>query len=399
MLVREPVAADLEALVSLRSRLWPEGTAAEHRDELRAILAGRPPTTLPLVLFVAELDGAVAGFVEVGLRSYAEGCDESRLCACIEGWYVDAPARRRGLGRALIDQAVAWARQQGCRDLASDAELDNEASQAAHLALGFAEVERSVHYHKTLAQGAGVASPHYGRELARVHHEHFGMVARAAATELRARLVAAGRRAGTIVELAAGTGISSRALGDAGYAVHGVDLSEDMLRLARVEAPQAHFETDSLWSAALPSCVALTAVGEAFSYAQDPRAGLAALGERLAAIERALVPGGLLLFDVAGPGRSGQDGLRRGFFTAGAVQLGLEEREERSAARLTRDLTLFVPMGQLHRRVHETHVLRLYAPEDVERLLEQAGFEWERLGAYADFVFPAGWHAYLARKP
>lgn len=50
------------------------------------------------------------------------------------------PARRRsGVGHALVAAAVAWARSQGCRELASDTRLDNLISTAAHLATGFAD--------------------------------------------------------------------------------------------------------------------------------------------------------------------------------------------------------------------------------------------------------------------
>jgi SAM-dependent methyltransferase len=139
-------------------------------------------------------------------------------------------------------------------------------------------------------------------------------------------------------------------------------------------------------------------VGEAMSYAADPRAGLEALEARLASIHRALAPGGLLLFDVAGPGRSGPSGSRRTFWTFDDVAVGVEEEEDAAARRLTRAITLFGPQGGLYRRVRETHALVLYAPEDVEAALSRAGFAWERLARYDDFELAAGWYAFAARK-
>jgi aminoglycoside 6'-N-acetyltransferase I len=44
------------------------------------------------------------------------------------------------VGGALVRAAERWARSQGCREFASDAEADNRVSAAAHRALGFAEV-------------------------------------------------------------------------------------------------------------------------------------------------------------------------------------------------------------------------------------------------------------------
>ena len=58
--------------------------------------------------------------------------------------------RRRGVGTALIRAAEEWARQQGYREFASDARLDNTTSQLAHGALGFIEIERAVLYRKHL---------------------------------------------------------------------------------------------------------------------------------------------------------------------------------------------------------------------------------------------------------
>jgi aminoglycoside 6'-N-acetyltransferase I len=61
----------------------------------------------------------------------------------VEGWYVEPAWQRRGIGRALIEAAEARAREAGCTELASDAELDNTDGIAAHRAVGFDEVERS----------------------------------------------------------------------------------------------------------------------------------------------------------------------------------------------------------------------------------------------------------------
>jgi len=241
--------------------------------------------------------------------------------------------------------------------------------------------------------------PHYGPELARIHHDHFGMIARTTARELLTRLSRAGISNGRICDLAAGTGILSGAIVDVGFEAFGVELSEDMLRIARSEVPSASFLHASLWDAELPSCAAVAAVGEAFSYAADPAASLAALETRLSSIHRALAPGGLLLFDVAAPGRSGPTGVRRSFWSGDGAYLGLEERKDVTAPQLTRAITIFLPQGELYRKVEETHVLRLYAPEDVEALLTRVGFEWQSLRRYDDFELLPGWNAYAAGKP
>lgn len=148
--IRPARARDEAAIAALRAALWPEGSLEEHADETRAILAGTPKSTMPLVLFVAEAARALIGFVEVGLRSHADGCDPTRPVGFIEGWYVAESHRGGGVGRALLQAAEQWCREQGCRELASDTWIDNEPSQAAHLALGFEVVDRCVNFKKTL---------------------------------------------------------------------------------------------------------------------------------------------------------------------------------------------------------------------------------------------------------
>src|SRR5262245_23465407 len=68
----------------------------------------------------------------------------------------------------------------------------------------------------------------YGAEQARIHHRGFGELARRAGELLRTRLLAAGHRDGTVVDLGCGSGILARQLTDAGYTVLGVDISPGM---------------------------------------------------------------------------------------------------------------------------------------------------------------------------
>ena len=68
----------------------------------------------------------------------------------LEGVFVLPEHRGGGIGAALVDAAEGWARERGCTEMASDRELDNEASGTFHQALGYEEVERIVCFRKSL---------------------------------------------------------------------------------------------------------------------------------------------------------------------------------------------------------------------------------------------------------
>jgi len=128
-------------------------SAEEHAQELQLLLGGKAALVLPmpLTILVAEAsDETLLGFLEVDLRSHADGCNPSQPVGYIEGWYVDEDHRHRGIGRKLLAQAEQWARNHGCVEMASDAVIDNEVSHRAHQAMGYEVVDRCVHYRKRL---------------------------------------------------------------------------------------------------------------------------------------------------------------------------------------------------------------------------------------------------------
>lgn len=151
MTIRTATLADQLALARLRQSLWPEGPIEEHQCELTHLLAQRTSGPYPCEILIADPgDGELAGFVEVGMRSHADGCDPAQPVGYLEGWYVAPPWRRRGVGSALMAAAEDWARAQGCVEMASDTWISSEESHRAHQALGYDEVDRCVHYRKRL---------------------------------------------------------------------------------------------------------------------------------------------------------------------------------------------------------------------------------------------------------
>ena len=77
--------------------------------------------------------------------------DDSHPVGYLEAWYVLPEHRRAGLGAELVRAVERWAREQGCAEMASDADLENHVSHRAHRALGYDEVGRAVLFKKRLA--------------------------------------------------------------------------------------------------------------------------------------------------------------------------------------------------------------------------------------------------------
>jgi putative acetyltransferase len=90
-------------------------------------------------LFLARLQGKVAGCVAVSKRVLPDG----RLAAEMKRLWTEPAFRGRGLGRALIDAAIAWARSHGCAALVLDTVGDAMPEAGAlYRSLGFEETER-----------------------------------------------------------------------------------------------------------------------------------------------------------------------------------------------------------------------------------------------------------------
>jgi aminoglycoside 6'-N-acetyltransferase I len=143
--VRRATVDDKPEWLRMRLLLWPEVGSAGLTEDMDRILAD----ALTPVFVLERPDGRLGGFLEAGTRTYAEGCVTAPV-GYIEGWFVDEDLRRQGYGHQLAKAAEDWARSQGLQEMGSDTWLDNEGSIRAHLAMDYNEVERLIHFAKTL---------------------------------------------------------------------------------------------------------------------------------------------------------------------------------------------------------------------------------------------------------
>ena len=141
MTVKQATVTDFNDVARLVPLLWPECDPQEL-----APLLEHPDAAI----FLCEAEGHAIGFAQCQLRrDYVEGCDTSPV-GYLEGVFVKAGHRRAGVARALVAACQDWARAQGCREFASDCELDNEDSLRFHLSIGFEEANRVICFTKRL---------------------------------------------------------------------------------------------------------------------------------------------------------------------------------------------------------------------------------------------------------
>ena len=143
MTVRKALPADAEKVAALAKCMW-DHDIGELAEEFREVIAGKG------AVFVAEEGKDIVGFAQCQLRhDYVEGTETSPV-GYLEGVYVREDCRRKGYAGLLLKACEGWAREQGCREFASDCELTNENSLRFHLALGFNEANRIICFTKSL---------------------------------------------------------------------------------------------------------------------------------------------------------------------------------------------------------------------------------------------------------
>ncbi|SMF56618.1 aminoglycoside 6'-N-acetyltransferase I [Alteromonadaceae bacterium Bs31] len=130
----------------MRTSLWPD-TEDCHLAEIDEYFGGRSIDIQQA--YVAELEGAIIGFLELNIRNFAEGSRKPKV-PYVEAWYVKPHYQNSGYGRQLMLRAEQWALSLGYSQLASDTTIENERSIAMHKNLGFKETERVVCFLKSL---------------------------------------------------------------------------------------------------------------------------------------------------------------------------------------------------------------------------------------------------------
>ena len=237
----------------------------------------------------------------------------------------------------------------------------------------------------------------YERDLAYIHDRGFGAFARGSAPGLLKLFQQNRITQGRVVDLGCGSGIWARELADAGYQVTGVDISPAMIEIARQRVPNAEFHVGSFVEFRPPACRAITALGEVFNYLFDPRNSLRTLRQVCERMFASLTPKGLLIFDVAEPGRCNV--LKQRFIEGEDWACLVDYHQDVARQRLTRRIVSFRKVGDTYRRHEETHTQQLLAGTKIAAMLRRIGFRVRQARSYGEYPLRPGVVAFVARKP
>lgn len=236
----------------------------------------------------------------------------------------------------------------------------------------------------------------YDCDLAYIHAVGFAHSAQRAAPEIVRRLNGASINVQRVVDVGCGAGPLSKALVEAGFGVTGIDVSKELLRLAREAVPSARFVNASAYDAEFGMCEAILAVNEPLTYHPEDADADELVGAFFRRAAEGLPAGGVLIFDVI---ECGDPPLAGRFWASGGDWAVLVETTEDQRQRvLTRDIETFRSVGDSYRRGREVHRVRLFDAAELSGRLADCGFAVETTLAYGEYPLPPRRRAFFATR-
>lgn len=136
----------LEDFLIMSSELWKEDY---NTEEMTSFFIDCCNSKKKRILFFVK-DTHIAAFIYLSIRvDYVEGSDSSPT-GYIEGIYVKPGFRKHGTARKLLAEGELWLKENGCKQIGSDAYIDNKESYDFHLRVGFKEAGKLVTFIKDL---------------------------------------------------------------------------------------------------------------------------------------------------------------------------------------------------------------------------------------------------------
>jgi SAM-dependent methyltransferase len=235
----------------------------------------------------------------------------------------------------------------------------------------------------------------YQQDLAYIQGAGFGDFARSVAPELVRILRAASIPVRRVIDVGCGAGPLTTILVDEGFDVTGIDVSTELLRIARTACPGGRFQVGAIYTQELPPCEAIVAIGEPLTY-HDGGDADARVRDFLQRASNVLPASAPLIFDLIELGGAALTG--RSWKAGGDWAVLVETTEDQRSRTLVREIETFRKVGNGYRRGREVHRVRLFDVVEVCSWLEGAGFSVRTADGYGAFRLPVRRRAFFCTR-
>ena len=136
---------DVAILANLATLMWCHSAIDTLFHEFSEMM-----TKGNVQFFLKFANDVPVGFAQCSLRhDYVEGTKTSPV-GYLEGIFVKEGFRNKGYAKELLAACEMWAKDKGCKEFASDCEIDNIDSFYFHRAMNFKEANRIICFTKML---------------------------------------------------------------------------------------------------------------------------------------------------------------------------------------------------------------------------------------------------------
>lgn len=144
-MIQKAGKTELKILANLAVLMWDNSSVNELITEFSETISNGKSQ-----FFLKYENDMPVGFAQCQLRyDYVEGTSTTPV-GYLEGIFIKEGYRNRGYAKELLTECEAWAKDNGCREFASDCEIDNIDSFCFHKAMNFTEANRIICFTKTL---------------------------------------------------------------------------------------------------------------------------------------------------------------------------------------------------------------------------------------------------------
>lgn len=136
---------DVRIIANMAVLMWTDNSVEDLADEFAELI-----TKDTAQIFLKYENDIPVGFAQCQLRcDYVEGTETSPV-GYLEGIFVMEDWRHRGYAKELLKECETWAKEKGCKEFASDCEIENIDSFRFHMAMNFTEANRIICFTKKL---------------------------------------------------------------------------------------------------------------------------------------------------------------------------------------------------------------------------------------------------------